>query len=134
MALLKFWRDVNPETGHLKRSFETNRGNTRFLGDLYQELSDRAKKKYALLQTPVFVEEFILDRTLTPALAEFGLEKVRMIDPTCGSGPFCSVGSPGFSTCGSRERVTKSRPPKTPWMASGAWTSTRSLWLLRGSG
>jgi hypothetical protein len=58
------------------------------LGDLYQELSERAKKKFALLQTPVFVEEFILDRTLTPALAEFGLEKVRMIDPTCGSGHF----------------------------------------------
>ena len=61
---------------------------TRFLGDLYQELSERAKKKYALLQTPVFVEEFILDRTLTPAIDEFGLEKVRMIDPTCGSGHF----------------------------------------------
>ena len=59
-----------------------------FLGDLYQELSERAKKKFALLQTPVFVEEFILDRTLTPALDEFGLEKVRMIDPTCGSGHF----------------------------------------------
>ena len=34
------------------------------------------------------MEEFILDRTLTPAIAEFGLEKVRMIDPTCGSGHF----------------------------------------------
>ncbi|HQU47119.1 MAG TPA: BREX-2 system adenine-specific DNA-methyltransferase PglX, partial [Pirellulales bacterium] len=30
-------------------------------------------KKFALLQTPVFVEEFILDRTLEPALEEFGL-------------------------------------------------------------
>ena len=36
----------------------------------------------------MFVEEFILDRTLTPALDEFGLETVRMIDPTCGSGHF----------------------------------------------
>ena len=36
----------------------------------------------------MFVEEFILDRTLTPAIDEFGLEKVRMIDPTCGSGHF----------------------------------------------
>lgn len=38
----------------------------------------------------VFVRfmEDILDRTLTPAIAEFGLEKVRMIDPTCGSGHF----------------------------------------------
>ena len=77
-----------PETGHLKRSFEVEEGDTRFLGDLYQELSEKAKKKYALLQTPVFVEEFILDRTLNPAIDEFGLEKVRLIDPTCGSGHF----------------------------------------------
>ena len=88
MNLLKFWRERNAESGHLKRSFDVEPGNTRFLGDLYQELSERAKKKFALLQTPVFVEEFILDRTLTPALAEFGLEQVRMIDPTCGSGHF----------------------------------------------
>lgn len=88
MKLLKFWREMEAATGHLKRSFQVESGDTRFLGDLYQELSERAKKKFALLQTPVFVEEFILDRTLTPALAEFGLEKVRMIDPTCGSGHF----------------------------------------------
>lgn len=88
MKLLKFWREMDAETGHLKRSFQVESVDTRFLGDLYQELSERAKKKFALLQTPVFVEEFILDRTLTPALAEFGLEKVRMIDPTCGSGHF----------------------------------------------
>ncbi len=61
---------------------------TRFLGDLYQDLSESARKKFALLQTPVFVEEFILDRTLTPAIAEFGFQQVRMIDPTCGSGHF----------------------------------------------
>ena len=88
MKLLAFWREMQPETGHLKRSFEVEGGDTRFLGDLYQELSERAKKKYALLQTPVFVEEFILDRTLDPAIEEFGLDTVRMIDPTCGSGHF----------------------------------------------
>jgi hypothetical protein len=88
MNLLKFWREIDAEAGHLKRSFQVECGDTRFLGDLYQELSERAKKKFALLQTPEFVEEFILDRTLTPALDEFGLETVRMIDPTCGSGHF----------------------------------------------
>ncbi len=88
MHLLKFWREIDAESGRLKRSFQVENGDTRFLGDLYQELSERAKKKFALLQTPVFVEEFILDRTLTPAIDEFGLEKVRMIDPTCGSGHF----------------------------------------------
>jgi hypothetical protein len=88
MKLLAFWREIDPETGHLKRSFEVEERDTRFLGELYQELSEKAKKKYALLQTPVFVEEFILDRTLNPAIDEFGLEKVRVIDPTCGSGHF----------------------------------------------
>ncbi|MFF5171349.1 BREX-2 system adenine-specific DNA-methyltransferase PglX [Micromonospora sp. NPDC000089] len=62
--------------------------NTRFLGDLYQDLSTHAKKTYALLQTPDFVEEFILDRTFEPAVKEFGLPETSVIDPTCGSGHF----------------------------------------------
>lgn len=62
--------------------------DTRFLGDLYQDLSAYAKEKYALLQTPVFVEEFILDRTFEPAVKEFGLSETKVIDPTCGSGHF----------------------------------------------
>jgi hypothetical protein len=86
MKLLALWRKIDAETGHLKRYFEMEEGDTRFLGDLYQELSEKAKKKYALLQTPVFVEEFILDRTLNPAIDEFGLEKVRLLDPTFGVG------------------------------------------------
>ena len=62
--------------------------DTRFLGDLYQDLSEQRARRYALLQTPEFVEEFILDRTLDPALDEFGLDAVAVIDPTCGSGHF----------------------------------------------
>jgi len=62
--------------------------DTRFLGDLYQDLSEDVRKRYALLQTPDFVERFILEQTLDPAIAEFGLEVVRVIDPTCGSGHF----------------------------------------------
>jgi len=62
--------------------------DARFLGDLYQDLSEPVRKKYALLQTPEFVEEFILDRTLTPALGEVGYREVRLTDPTCGSGRF----------------------------------------------
>lgn len=88
MKLLAFWRDVDTESGHLRRTFDVKDGDTRFLGDLYQHLSENARKKYALLQTPVFVEEFILDRTLDLAIDEFGLDEVRMIDPTCGSGHF----------------------------------------------
>jgi len=62
--------------------------DTRFLGDLYQDLSVHAKSTYALLQTPEFVEKFILDRTFEPALREFGLAETKVIDPTCGSGHF----------------------------------------------
>lgn len=91
--LINFWRERDGATGHLVRDFVSeDRADTRFLGDLYQDLSEMARKRFALLQTPDFVEEFILDRTLTPALATFGLMPgampLRLIDPTCGSGHF----------------------------------------------
>lgn len=88
MALRQFWQQVDPNTGSLTHDFTDPDWNTRFLGDLYQDLSEATRKRYALLQTPEFVEEFILDRTLTPAIREFGFREVRMIDPTCGSGHF----------------------------------------------
>jgi hypothetical protein len=88
MALRQFWQQVDPNTGTLAHDLTDPDWNTRFLGDLYQDLSEAARKRYALLQTPDFVEEFILDRTLTPAICEFGFREVRMIDPTCGSGHF----------------------------------------------
>jgi hypothetical protein len=87
-ALLTFWQRVDPDQGHLLHDFTDESLNTRFLGDLYQDLSEAARKRYALLQTPEFVEEFILDRTLTPAIQTFGLKGIRVIDPTCGSGHF----------------------------------------------
>lgn len=107
--LLRFFQKIDANTGDLIHDFTDPPQNdgtgwdTRFLGDLYQDLSEAARKKYALLQTPEFVEEFILDRTLDPALDEFGLDAppvtnkegqpitepgFRMIDPACGSGHF----------------------------------------------
>jgi hypothetical protein len=88
MALRQFWQQRDPNTGALVHDFTDPEWNTRFLGDLYQDLSEEAKKRYALLQTPEFVEEFILGRTLTPAIREFDFREVRLIDPTCGSGHF----------------------------------------------
>ncbi|MFE5215130.1 MULTISPECIES: BREX-2 system adenine-specific DNA-methyltransferase PglX [unclassified Streptomyces] len=94
--LVDFWR-VRDEEGVLVHDFRdpleeggdgTRGWDTRFLGDLYQDLSEAARKTYALLQTPEFVEEFILDRTMDPAVREFGYEGLKMIDPTCGSGHF----------------------------------------------
>ncbi len=112
-ALLAFWRRRGAD-GEVVHDFTDPELNTRFLGDLYQDLSEHARKTYALLQTPVFVEEFILDLTLEPAVEEFGVtpawkhrpsgwdgevfpdgpggEEVvrglRCIDPACGSGHF----------------------------------------------
>ncbi|WP_042176989.1 BREX-2 system adenine-specific DNA-methyltransferase PglX [Streptomyces sp. NBRC 110035] len=92
--LVEFWRGRD-EAGALVHDFTdplnedgTEGWDTRFLGDLYQDLSEAARKTYALLQTPEFVEEFILDRTMNPAVREFGYEELKMIDPTCGSGHF----------------------------------------------
>ncbi|MGW4686121.1 BREX-2 system adenine-specific DNA-methyltransferase PglX [Streptomyces sp. NPDC004244] len=92
--LIAFWRERD-EAGVLVHDFTdklnedgTEGWDTRFLGDLYQDLSEAARSTYALLQTPEFVEEFILDRTMDPAVREFGYENLKMIDPTCGSGHF----------------------------------------------
>ncbi|MBJ6981999.1 BREX-2 system adenine-specific DNA-methyltransferase PglX [Luteimonas sp. MC1572] len=86
--LLTFWQRTDLDTGALRHDFTDPELDTRFLGDLYQDLSEAARKRYALLQTPEFVEEFILDRTLEPAIGTFGLDDIRLIDPTCGSGHF----------------------------------------------
>lgn len=67
--LLKFFQRVDPETDNLVHDFTDDEWDTRFRGDLYQDLSEAARKKYALLQTPEFVEEFLLDRTLDPVIA-----------------------------------------------------------------
>ncbi|MEU3618417.1 BREX-2 system adenine-specific DNA-methyltransferase PglX [Streptomyces sp. NPDC006872] len=92
--LVEFWRQRD-EAGVLVHDFTDPLSedgmegwDTRFLGDLYQDLSEAARKTYALLQTPEFVEEFILDRTMSPAVREFGYKELKMIDPTCGSGHF----------------------------------------------
>lgn len=86
--LVRFFRATNADSGALVRDFADPDWNTRFLGDLYQDLSEAARARYALLQTPEFIESFILDRTLTPALDIYTLEEVDLIDPTCGSGHF----------------------------------------------
>lgn len=87
--LWQFWQKTDAVTGALVHDLTDPAWNTRFLGDLYQDLSEAARKRYALLQTPEFIEEFILDRTLTPAIETFGFREARLIDPTCGSGHFC---------------------------------------------
>jgi hypothetical protein len=93
-ALIEAFSERTDDGTALRWSFADPELSTRFLGDLYQDLSDEAKKRFALLQTPDFVERFILDRTLEPALDTFGVQwkdekgGFRLIDPTVGSGHF----------------------------------------------
>jgi hypothetical protein len=84
--LIAFWR--TQDTDEIAYDFTDPELDTRFLGDLYQDLSEHERAAYALLQTPDFIEEFILDQTLQPAVDQFGLEGLRIIDPVCGSGTF----------------------------------------------
>ena len=79
------------ERGQLRFTFGRPQGadhdgaSTRYLGDLYQDLNEDVRKRYALLQTPEFVERFLLDHTLDPAIRERG-HAVTVLDPACGSG------------------------------------------------
>jgi len=86
--ILDLWWSRDAEGHAIRHDFTDDSWDTRFLGDLYQDLSEHARQQYALLQTPDFIESFLLDRTLDPAIDTFGLAEVRMIDPTCGSGHF----------------------------------------------
>ena len=52
----QFWQQVDPGTGLLVHDFTDPEWDTRFLGDLYQDLSEATRKRYALLQTPEFVD------------------------------------------------------------------------------
>jgi hypothetical protein len=87
-AIIDFFQSADHDTRILIYDFTDKTRSTRFLGDLYQNVSRSARKLYALLQTPDFIVDFILDRTLTPALDEFSLDGFRIIDPACGSGHF----------------------------------------------
>ncbi len=86
--LIDFFQKIDAGSGEILHDFTDQEWDTRFLGDLYQDLSESVRKRYALLQTPEFVESFILDYTLEPAIQTFGLPGLRLIDPTCGSGHF----------------------------------------------
>lgn len=56
------------------------------IGDLLQLLSPERRKAHALAQTPWWVADFLLARTMIPAAAERHTGLLRTIDPTCGTG------------------------------------------------
>ena len=87
MQLIDSWRRVNA-AGQLIHDFSDPRLDTHFLSDVYADLSELNRKAYALVQTPSFVADLILDRTVKHAIDSFGLPGLRIIDPVCGSGAF----------------------------------------------
>jgi hypothetical protein len=83
-ALLALFRTPSTECP----AFRFGEAAPRFFGDLYQDLDEGLRKRYALLQTPSFVVEYILDGTLERFIRERGLDGADVLDPTCGSGHF----------------------------------------------
>lgn len=73
--------DFRPDPDRADAGFQT-----RFIGDLYQELDAEIRARYALLQTPDFISQFILEHTLLKRFEEKDFREVTLIDPTCGSG------------------------------------------------
>src|SRR5690606_41874443 len=69
--------------------------DTRFLADLYQEVSEPARKAYALLHTPDFVVDLLLDLTLEPAVEEFGLEPDLEVRADSGRSEARRIGKDG---------------------------------------
>ncbi|MFF9778708.1 BREX-2 system adenine-specific DNA-methyltransferase PglX [Streptomyces sp. NPDC013978] len=112
-ALVDFWRRRTPE-GHLVHDFEDVSRDTRFLADLYMDLSDQARKSQGLVATPDFVVELIHDLTLEAALddhgAALGPAGFRMIDPACGSGGFLLDAYARLC-----RRWADARPGMSPW-------------------
>jgi len=63
--------------------------DTRALGDLYEHLMDEGeRKRLGYYTTPDFIIDFLLERTLEPAVREFGVHELRYLDPACGTGHF----------------------------------------------
>lgn len=86
-SLINFWRCCDTG-GALIHNFRDPDLQTDFLADLYAEISEHATKTYALIRTPEFIADFLLDHLLDPAIHSFGLRGLRTIDPVCGSGEF----------------------------------------------
>jgi hypothetical protein len=56
------------------------------LGNAYQALSEESRKHRALAQTPRYVTDLLLELAFRPAADEHGMDRLKMIDPSCGTG------------------------------------------------
>ena len=84
---LNLWRQPDPDRpGWLRFDFRGDGFDTRFIGDIYQHIDDEARDYYALVQTPEFISQFLLEHTLLKRFQEKDFEEVTLLDLTCGSG------------------------------------------------
>jgi hypothetical protein len=85
--LVAWWSDQAPDLAHPTTGDGPASITGWLAGDLLQLVGDERRLGNALCQTPWWVADFLCERTLVPALAEFATEPViRVIDPACGTG------------------------------------------------
>lgn len=85
--LIGWWRDDAPSLSWPDPDTGPSSISGWLVGDLLQALSAERRKAHAFAQTPWWVADFLIDRTLIPAAQEFRDEPVlRTVDPSCGTG------------------------------------------------
>jgi hypothetical protein len=84
-ALIDWWSTTAPDL-----AYPVSKGPASvtgwLAGDMLQLVTDERRLDNALCQTPWWVADFLCERTLLPAMAQFPGERLRVIDPACGTG------------------------------------------------
>ncbi|MFE7077848.1 DNA methyltransferase [Streptomyces sp. NPDC057620] len=84
-ALIRWWSHEAPDL-----AYSAGKGPSSLTGwlagDLLQLVADERRKANALCQTPWWICDFLLDRTLVPAIETWPQDLLRVIDPACGTG------------------------------------------------
>ncbi|MBT8225643.1 MAG: hypothetical protein HKP61_15570 [Dactylosporangium sp.] len=87
--LIDWWAHVAPPLAYPTTDDQPTSITGWVIGDLLPLLSADRRTRHALVQTPSWVVDFILDQTLLPAAAEFRTQPLlTVIDPCCGTGHF----------------------------------------------
>lgn len=83
--LVRWWSTEAPDF-----AYQTDNGPTSItgwlVGDLLQLIGDERRKGNALCQTPWWIADFLIERTVVPAAGGHPNETLRVIDPASGTG------------------------------------------------
>jgi len=84
-TLVDWWSSDAPEL-----AYEVEKGPASITGwlagDMLQLVTSDRRLANALCQTPWWICDFLLERTLVPAAGEWPRDLLRVIDPACGTG------------------------------------------------